>query len=84
MKKQKPKILIIVEGGIVQAVHTSTDADIIIIDHDNQHIEEENTKDCLLLPKAPDRISKNLYEIFTSAIDAQEIEIRDLLKRIKF
>ncbi len=35
----KPRILIIVEGGIVQAVHANQDIDIVIVDYDDKSDE---------------------------------------------
>jgi hypothetical protein len=35
-----PKVVVFVEGGIVQAIHSNTNLQIVIIDRDDQSVDE--------------------------------------------
>jgi len=79
----KTKIVIMVDGGIVQAVYSNnTETKIVIIDNDNKGDDPEPTY--ISEAKEPDAISENMYELFSDASDPTEVEIRDVLKNRKF
>lgn len=77
------KILILVRGGNIQAIHsTDPDTEIAIIDYDNVEVGGAP-----VLPVIqPDRFFEpgKAHEDFTDADDPIEIEIRDHLKSIHF
>ena len=81
----KPKILITVEGGIVQDVSSNTDVDIIIIDYDTDNIEEP-----VILQRGPqDNLFKNgqsykLVDTGKFPLGEEEQDVVDYLKREKF
>lgn len=78
----KTKILITVEGGIVQSVISNNkEIEYVIVDYDLKGDEPvivgEKTK--------PEKLKgDNFYELFTDKKDPVEMEVRDSLKRKKF
>lgn len=54
------KILIVVSGGVIQAVHSNEDVEIFIVDHDNRinssPQEIEQSSELLEKPISPDTI----------------------------
>lgn len=72
----KPKILITIEGGVVQSVHSNTDIDIVTIEYD-----PNNEMDPIKILRGPqDDLFKN-GEAYKYAGDDEVIEY---LKREKF
>lgn len=51
MRPMKPKIVIYVEGGVVQGVRTNMDIDVELFDVDNLHEEHTNEEICFLWEK---------------------------------
>ena len=75
------KLLIVVSGGIVQAIHTNVkDLEICIADHDNASQGGNLLQRC-----DPDIVTDEpFYQQFTNNSDPTEMELRDELKRIHF
>lgn len=74
------KILIYVQDGTVQAVYSSSDAKIIIIDHDRHGKESGFISEVL----EPDAIMDNMHELFSDVSSPIDAEIKEELKRLKF
>lgn len=80
----KPKILIVVEGGIVQSVHADQDIQFVVIDYDSSSDEpvivgEINEPDTVL--KEEDKF----YDMYSkSSTDQDEIFVHKALKKLKF
>lgn len=74
----KTKVLIYVEGGIVQMIAASEPVDIILVDRDNQDVGDNP-----VVQYEPDHIKEagSFHELF-SFNDNPDIEIRDELKRL--
>ena len=80
--KQPTKILVIVEGGTVQAINSNNpNCRIVVIDHDNK---ESGGNGFISEPYEPDGLYENQYEAFTDETNPIDVEIRDELKRMKF
>jgi hypothetical protein len=47
MKKNKPKVLVILAGGLIQSVFTNKDIDVVIADFDIEGELDEDGKDML-------------------------------------
>lgn len=79
--KKKSRILIIVEGGIVQSIMTDQDnMRAVVIDFDKQSDEP-----CIVAEPEVEKLKHdNFYELYTDKSDAEEMEIREELKRLKF
>ncbi len=79
---KKSKILITVEGGIVQSVmSTDTNIQFVIVDYDLKGDEPVIVSD----PTKPEKLkTENFYELFTDEKDPIDMEVRDKLKRLKF
>ena len=82
----KPKVLITMQGGMIQNITTDQDMDIVIVDYDLPSHGEPAFKGCY----APDYIVKGgefaeMFQNMTGAeLTPEEIEVRDELKRIHF
>lgn len=77
----KTKILITIEGGNLQSIHSTEEIDIVLVDFDNIENQTEIELDVL----SPDNIvnSGKFYQLFSEK-DNPESDIRDELKRIKY
>lgn len=82
-KKSTPtKLLITVEGGVVQGVMTTDKKSVrvVVVDYD-KHSDEPVVVSAQPLEKLK---AENYYEIFTDQTDPVEMQVRDELKRLKF
>lgn len=81
---KKTKILIIVEGGIVQQI-MSTDpknAEIVVIDYDDQNWEEPVIIGKPTIEKIKE---KNVYDMYGSNLDDKDDQfVHKALKKMKF
>jgi hypothetical protein len=75
----KTKVLIQIEGGIIQAIHANKDMEIVIADFDLIDIGK-NPVDTII---SPDSIVENMYELFNDSTSNREMEVREQLKRLK-
>ena len=57
----KNKIAVVIRGGLVVSVFSREDADVVIIDFDNQHPDEEEEADMNYKDVMEDRSMKDLY-----------------------
>jgi hypothetical protein len=73
----KTKVLIQIEGGIIQAIHANKDMEIVIVDFDLIDIGK-NPVDRIM---SPDSIIENMYELFNEG--NREMDVREQLKRLK-
>jgi hypothetical protein len=72
----KPKVLITVEGGIVQFVHSNTDLDVVIVDFDH-----ENESQPVTIARGP---QDDLFKNGESHKYVDDDEVKEYLKREKF
>jgi hypothetical protein len=77
------KILIEVEQGMVQNVHTSGKAEIVIVDWDTTGGFEDSSDIDVDIIK-PDSINENMWELFTGTDNDYEAVINSKLKKLKF
>lgn len=78
------KILIYVEGGIVQSVCSNQpDTQIVIIDKDNL-VSSDDKNGFISGIHQPDGVYENHYEAYNDQSDPIEMEIREELKALKF
>jgi hypothetical protein len=80
----KPKVMITVQGGVIQSVNTNVDMDIVIIDYDNLKAGDK-LKDI----HAPDYIFKDgeaheLLQSLTLPLSKEEKQVKKFLKDQKF
>lgn len=76
MNMEKPKIVIVVQGGYVAYTAANTDIDVIIVDFDNA---KQDPAAELLQIESPEFISPALHEAFKDANDVGQMEIREAL-----
>lgn len=79
MKVEKVKILIEVSGGTIQAVHSNSEVNFVIVDYDNINNGESPVSGVFV----PDSRRNNLYEAFSGSTPTEN-EIYEELKRLKF
>lgn len=72
----KPKILITVEGGIVQSVNSNTDIEVVIVDYDTA-----NEIEPVVIRKG---LQDNLFKNGDAYKLVDEEEVIDYLKKEKF
>lgn len=81
---KKTKVLIIVEGGVVQNVISDADnIEVVVVDWDRKGDEE------VIVGQMDVEILKpiyhgNFWELYTDESDPSEMEVRDELKAIHF
>lgn len=79
----KNKVLIYVEGGMVQNVYASDpNLKIVIVDTDVREDVATKYRYCSEI-LSPDMVADSIYELFTGS-DPVDTEIREDLKRMKF
>lgn len=81
----KPKILITVEGGMVQSVTSNTDVDVIIIDYDVE--DPENPVSIQHGPQDDLFANGKAYKAIEDGkfpISEEEREVLEYLKEVKF
>jgi hypothetical protein len=78
----KLKILITVEGGIVQSICTNVDADIVVIDYDDKSDDPVLVSEIL----SPDSITDGLMhvELFKGDLHSSEKIAQEQLKDLNF
>lgn len=76
------KIIIEIKGGNIQNISSTCEVDVCIVDYDLLDDGEEPINGIL----AQDVLfeSGKAHELYTDANDPQEMEIKDLLKALKF
>lgn len=83
---KKTKVLIIVEGGIVQSVHADSDLEYVVVDYD-KHSDDPvliggvNTPDTVL---GPGEKFYNMYKPAKESTDRDEVFVHESLKKLKF
>ena len=78
----KPRILITVEGGVIQHIASTEDMDIIIVDYDNEGMDENEG---IVYETSPDGIFKagKAHEMIDGITKGEE-EVIEYLKYLKF
>lgn len=72
----KPKILITIEGGVVQSVHSNTDIDIVTVEFD-----QDNELEPVAIHRGP---QDDLFKNGEAYRYADEDEVIEYLKKEKF
>ncbi len=78
----KPKVLIIVEGGLIQSIGSNMDVDIVINDYDNE--EEDQVYQYSVDNKFKDGEAHKLIEADGYPLSSGEILLKEYLKDLKF
>lgn len=81
ISKNKTKIAIVIDGGMVRGIHSNnSDVQIVVIDHDNFDVGNPPCSEIL----NPGRVSNNIYELYNDYSPVQDAEIHHQLKRLHF
>lgn len=80
----KPKVLITVEGGIVQSVDSNCDIELVIVDYDDDNLEEpviiaHGKQDSLFKTGESHKAFETEYPL-----SDEEKQVYEFLKKIKF
>jgi hypothetical protein len=78
----KPKILVTIENGVVQAISANTDVQIVINNYDQE--EDNQINEVEVSPIFKDGEAFKMYHRISPPLTAAEILIKEHLKDIKF
>jgi hypothetical protein len=74
---KRPRILLEMQGGVLQNIHVDGDVEIVAIDYDNVHAEKQD--DTLTVAKIEEFLRLDRHEGTTQAFDAELESQRDNL-----